>query len=196
MSEAIGRVTLENVRLAFFSGFEAKQVNGEGKPAFSTTALFPPTHPAVAKIKAAQLAVGNAKWGEKAPSVLKALAAADKLALHNGATKESYDGFEGMLFVSCRSGQRPLILDRDKTPLTASDGKPYSGCYANVGVEFWAQDNQYGKRINTSLRWVQFVKDGDSFGGGGSPASADEVPDLGVDETEASADDSEFDPLS
>jgi hypothetical protein len=30
----------------------------------------------------------------------------------------------------------------------------------------WAQDNQYGKRINAALRAVQFVKDGAPFGEG------------------------------
>ena len=49
----------------------------------------------------------------------------------------------------------------------------YSGCYVDCSVEIWAQDNQYGQRVNAQLRGVMFVRDGDAFGAGGS-ASADE----------------------
>ncbi len=31
-------------------------------------------------------------------------------------------------------------------------------------IRLWYQDNHYGKRINASLRNVQFVKDGEPFG--------------------------------
>jgi hypothetical protein len=47
-------------------------------------------------------------------------------------------------------------------------------------VELWAQDNQYGKRINASLGGVQFAKDGESFGGGGNVVEADDFDDLSV----------------
>jgi hypothetical protein len=65
------------------------------------------------------------------------------------------------------------VIDRDKTPLTSADGRPYAGCFVNASVELWAQDNNFGKRINASLRGVQFFKDGDAFSGGGA-ASDDE----------------------
>ena len=59
-----------------------------------------------------------------------------------------------------------------------ADGLPYSGCYVNASIELWAQDNNYGKRINASLRGVQFYRDGDAVAGGGGPASEDEFDDL------------------
>ena len=55
--------------------------------------------------------------------------------------------------------------------------------YVNGSIELWCQDNAYGKRINATLRGVQFLKDGEAFAGGGS-ASADEFDDLGVDDEE------------
>jgi hypothetical protein len=51
-------------------------------------------------------------------------------------------------------------------------------------VEIWAQDNNYGKRINASLKGVQFVRDGDAFAGGGA-ASPDEFEDLSADASAA-----------
>jgi hypothetical protein len=81
------------------------------------------------------------------------------------------------MFVSSRNKTRPLVIDRDKSPLTAQDGRPYAGCFVHASIELWAQDNAYGKRINASLRGVQFFKDGDAFAGGGA-ASDDEFDDI------------------
>ena len=41
-------------------------------------------------------------------------------------------------------------------------------------VEFWAQDNNYGRRINCTLLGVMYAGEGERFGGGSAPASADD----------------------
>lgn len=175
------KIKLENVRLAFPVLFEAKTINGEGEPAFSAAFLFDPAHPAAKALRDAEEAMGKEKWGAKWPTVKKEIQAKDRGALHDGDTKGDYAGYAGNLFVNARNKTRPTVIDRDKSPLVAADGKPYAGCYVNASVELWAQDNQYGKRINASLRGVQFLKDGDAFAGGGA-ASDDEFDDLGVSE--------------
>jgi hypothetical protein len=167
------KVKLENVRLAFPQLFEAKTVNGEGEPAFSATFLMATNHPAAKALRDAFDVIGKDKWGTKWPAVKKEIEAKDRFALHDGDTKADYTGFEGNLFVSARNKSRPLVIDRDKTPLVASDGKPYAGCFVNASIELWAQDNNYGKRINASLRGVQFLKDGDAFAGGGAASEDD-----------------------
>lgn len=173
------KITLQNVRGAFLNAlFEPQTVGGEGEPAYGGTWLMEPTHPAIAELDAAFEKVAKEKWGAKADAVMKELRLKDRLALHDGDTKAGYDGFEGMKFVTTRSKVRPTVVDRDRSPLTAADGKPYSGCFCNVIIELWAQDNQYGKRINAQLKGVQFVKDGDAFGGGTPPAQAEEFSDL------------------
>lgn len=179
------KVKLENVRLAFPALFEAKTVNGEGEPAYSAAFIMSPKHPAVVKMREALETVGKDKWGAKWPDVKKSMEKADKMCLHDGDSKSEYAGYEGNLFVSSRNMSRPLVLDRDKSPLNRADGRPYAGCYVNASIELWAQDNSYGKRINASLRGVQFYKDGDAFAGGGA-ASDDEFDDV---EEEATADD-------
>lgn len=171
-------VHLKNVRLAFPQLFEAKQVNGEGTPAFSAAFIFPPNHPAVKELEAAIEEVANAKWGEKASAVLKALKASDKTALHDGDTKADYEGYAGNMFVNARSKTRPTVVGRDRSPLTQEDGVVYAGCYVNAIVELWAQSNDFGKRINASLKGVQFLKGGDAFAGGGV-ADANDFDDLG-----------------
>ena len=171
------KLKLENVRLAFPQLFEAKTVNGEGEPAFSASFLFAPDHPAAKPLADAQEEVGKAKWGAKWPQVKKEMEAKDRMALHDGDAKASYAGFEGNLYVSARNKVRPTVVDTDRSPLVAADGKPYAGCYVTALVELWAQDNAYGKRINASLRGVQFKRDGDAFSGG-SVATDDEFDDL------------------
>jgi len=171
------KLKLENVRLAFPTLFEAKTVNGEGKPAFSASFLLAPDDPQVATIEAAIEAVAKEKWGAKADVVLKQMRAQDKVCLHDGDLKANYDGFPGSLYVSARTAVRPLVIDKDKSPLAEQDGKPYAGCYVNASIELWPQDNNYGKRINASLRGVQFLRDGDAFAGG-APADESEFDDI------------------
>jgi hypothetical protein len=104
------------------------------------------------------------------------------LALHDGATKSEYEGFEGNLFVAANSKVRPTILDQMRNELSQADGKPYSGCYVVALLEIWAQDHkEHGKRINANLRGVQFLRDGDAFSGGGKPADTDEFDDISDD---------------
>ena len=174
-------VKLNNVRLCFPQLFEAKTVNGEGKPAFSAAFLIDPKDPQLDVLNKAIEAVAKEKWGAKSDAMLKTIRAADKTCLHSGDLKANYDGFEGMMYVSARNALRPLVVDVNKAPLTAEDGKPYAGCYVNASVELWTQDNNYGKRVNATLMGVQFYKDGESFAGGGV-ASEEDFDDLTADD--------------
>lgn len=172
------KVKLNNVRIAFCDAlFVAKQVQGQGDPAFSSSFLFPPDHPCVKDVNVAIDAVAREKWGAKATTILAQMRATDKVCLHSGDLKADYEGYAGNLFISARNKTRPLVIDRDKSPLTQDDGKPYGGCYVNASIELWAQDNQFGKRVNASLSGVQFDHDGDSFSGG-RPADPDEFDDM------------------
>jgi hypothetical protein len=80
------------------------------------------------------------------------------------------------MFINARSDKRPGVVNRDMTPLTKDDNKPYAGCYVNATVRIWGQDNQYGKRINAALRAVQFVKDGKPFGEGNIDVNKEFTP--------------------
>lgn len=177
------KITLKNVRLAFPALFEAKTVAGEGDPAFSAAFILPADHPQIAEVNAAIEAVAKEKWGAKAPAVLKELRAKDRVALHDGDTKVQYEGFEGNFYISARSKVRPLVANRDKSVLTESDGVVYAGCYVYATIELWAQDNNYGKRINAQVKTVQFFRDGDAFSGGGQGGTEEDLEDLseGVD---------------
>ena len=112
-----------------------------------------------------------------------------KTCLGDGVEK-AYDGYENSMFVSCSSRQRPVIIDRDRTPLVEEDERPYAGCFVNAAVSLWVQNNQFGKRVNCNLQAIQFVKDGDTFGSGG--VKVESVFDDISAEQAADADDDDF----
>jgi len=178
-NQPIGRILLKDVRLAFPQLFEPTTVNGEGKPRYSATFIVPADHPQIDEIRQKIEAVAREKWKDKAAAMLHSLYKTGKVALHDGDEKAQYDGFAGNFFVtaSAQENAAPTVIDRDRSPLTQRSGRPYAGCYVNASLEFWAQDNAYGKRINAQLRGVQFLRDGDSFSAG-RPADADEFEDL------------------
>lgn len=178
---------LQKVRLAFGDGiWEPKAFKPGDKPRCACNLLFAPNSEPYNQVVAAVKAVATEKWGAKANDVLKTLKAKGDLCLHDGAEKAEYEGFEGNFFVSAANKVRPVVCDRNRAPLTEADGKPYSGCYVNAKIDVWAQDNQYGKRINAKLLVVQFHSDGEAFSGGAT-GSADDMPDMDANEGTASA---------
>lgn len=177
------KFNIENCRIAFANDlWVAKAING-GKPRYSASFLVPPTHPAVAKLRAVMDKVATDKWGTKAPAVMKALEAQDRLCLHDGNLKE-YAGYPGNLYVSAARRPeegRPRMVDRSGNDITQESGIIYSGCRVIALLEIWALDNpqkpEFGKRICATVRGVQFFANDDRFSGSGT-ASDDEFQKL------------------
>lgn len=137
--------------------------------------------------------LGKAKWKEKwradaakGIGVYFDLKKKDRIAFRDAPLSkngEIYAGFEDMWSLNASNTARPLILDNQIDPNTNKlarlgpmDGKPYNGCYVNAVIDVWCQDNDFGQRINAALKSVQFVKDGDAFGGGAPGTDADFEP--------------------
>lgn len=185
----MAKVTLSNVRLSFPHLFTPQSGTDGGEPKYNATFIVDPNSPSAAALAKAVEQVAKEKWADKAAGVMAQLRKGDKVCYRESEkcnqSGDVYAGFEGMHWVSASDKTRPTVIDRDKSPLTSADGKPYGGCYVNAIIEVWAQDNAYGKRVNASLKGVQFVKHGDAFSGG-APASADDF-DV-VDEPETADD--------
>lgn len=188
-SQPIGFIKIKEARLAFPTLFVPRTVNGEGKPRYSATFLLDANDPQLAGIKKVIQMVARDKWRDKAPAILASLEKVGKVALHDGEEKSQYDGFAGTMFIAtgAKEVEPPRVVDRSGQPLTERSGKPYAGCYVNANISFWAQDNQFGKRINATVHLVQFVRDGDSFGAGSRSSYLHEVENL--DEIEVALDD-------
>lgn len=187
------KLVLKNVRLAFPELWEPKQFGATGEAACSGMFLMEPgSEQFKATVQAIQQ-VAQEKWKDKAGEMLKTLKAKGDLCLHDGATKSEYTGFDGKFFVSARNKARPTVVAKqrymskpvaiDAQGNTFIDGKradvpfkvtvPYSGCRVNVSLDVWAQENQYGKRVNAKLLAVQFEADDEAFSGGEGFAESD-----------------------
>jgi hypothetical protein len=179
------KVRLDDVRIAFCNSLWVPEPfggpGGAGEPAHAARFIIPPKHKAVKLLDDAIETVAKEKWKDKWETVLRKIVKEGDICFtkadYENSSGEVYDGFENSFSLGARSAQRPLVIDRDKTPLIVSDGRPYAGCYVNAQVDIWAQDNGFGKRVNAKLSGVQFVRDGDAFSGS-PPAKPDDFDDL------------------
>ena len=175
-------IKLSKVRLSFPDLFVTREFKpGDGKPRYSASFLIVPGSENDKKIREAIHAEAVAVYGKKAEANLKAFAPQTNKFAYTDGNLKTYDGYEDMWVLACHAKTRPLVLDRDKTPLTADDGRPYAGCYVNAVVSIYAQQGE-NPGIRGSFSGVQFHSDAEAFGGG-KPASSDdfdEVPDEGA----------------
>ena len=170
----MSKIKLQNVRLSFPSLFRKAVFSGE-ETKFEGTFLLSKDGQAD-KIAEIEDAINDLIKDKLKGTKLKA----DKICFKDGDDID-YDGYAGHMSLKASSNKRPMVLDRDRTPLSEDDNRPYSGCYVNAIIELWAQDNNYGKRINANLLGVQFFKDGAPFGDGVS-AKADDFDAFGDDD--------------
>lgn len=160
------KITLKNVRLSFPSLFRKATFNGEETKYEATFLISKETQSElIAQIQGAIV--------EKVKVDLKGVKLGpDKICMKDGDEAE-YDGYAGSYSLKASSIKRPLVIDRDKSPLSEDDNVIYPGCYVNAIIELWAQNNSWGKRVNANLLGVQFYKDGQPFGGGVSAGTDD-----------------------
>lgn len=150
-------IKLTNVRLSFPALFKPRAFDETQEPKFSATLLLDKkTQDSQIEMIKKAIASVAAENKAKVPA---------KVCLRDGSEKSDTDGYgPGVMFISSNSAKKVPVVDRDLTPLGEEDGKPYAGCYVNVTLRLWYQDNKWGKRVNAQLRAVQFVKDGEQFG--------------------------------
>jgi hypothetical protein len=166
------KLLIKNVRLAFPQIHRAESFAPGQDPKYQATFIVPKDHPQMAEIEKAIESVISEKWPKGRPRDLV-------VGLRDGTDKDHLDGFDDsvMFFnANCNASTPPTIIDRDKSKLGPMDDKPAAGDYVNVAVDCWGQENAYGRRVNFSLRGIQFFKQGERFGGGGA-ADADEFDD-------------------
>lgn len=187
------KVVIKEARIAFPKIWEPEKFQGQGTPACSANFIIDPrTQKAeVDKVLAAMWQAAQDKWKDRAADIYKMLKAKSDICLRPGDEKADKTGYASNVFVSARNKARPIILDRQKNPLTQADGVIYAGCYVNVSLDIWAQDNASGKRINATLLAIQFMRDGEAFSGG-EAYSDDDFSDEGCWTDDPLADNNDF----
>ena len=159
---------LTNVRLSYPQLFVAKPPEEGKEPVFSASFLLD-------KKQHAGLIKEIEKVTERvAMDAFKKKVKLNRVPLRDGNEKSDKEGYgDEVMFVGARNAKRPVVVDRDLTPLTAEDSRPYAGCFVNANIRLFAYDHKTGgKGVSASLRSVQFVKDGESFGAG--PVNAED----------------------
>lgn len=197
---ALGKVKVFG-RLSFPALAKAESFKGDpnGKPRYGLSILVPKNSEDMKVINEVIKEVFEDKWGsqpaEKKKAIWNSIMSNKKTFVTDGDAKE-YDGYQGHNVLSAYNplpSPRPLCINqrREVIPADEIEQTLYSGCYVNVILNVWAQDNNYGKGIRASIGGVQFAKDGDRFSGA-SIAKADEFDEI----EEVSSDDADFSTLA
>lgn len=181
------QLMLKNVVMAF-PNIAEPQAFGKGEPAYGAKFPIVPNSEQQKLIEDAMLEVAKEEWGDKGPTILAGLVedgavAFTKKVYKNKTTGEIYQGFEGKHYLATRNAKtQPTVFDQYGEQISGKgdiERKAFSGAVVNASIEIWAQDSKdWGRRVNCSLRGIMLTGEGENFGGGSSPASADEFASL------------------
>ena len=182
------QLILEEVRLSFPKYLFKAGTDFENQtPRFSCDFLFEKGGVDEKKVNEVIVAAAKEKWKEKADEILKVLRMDGKICVQDGdhPKRSKYDGYAEHFVIkaSAPANKPPRVVDRNRDAegkykeLREEDGRPYGGCYVRAVLDLWAQDNKWGKRINCTLKGVQFIKDGDAFSAS-TPAQDEDFADI------------------
>jgi hypothetical protein len=156
----MSKIKIPSARLSFPSLFNMASFGGESTGKYEATFILDKKEHAKVIVEI-EAVIGKLQKDE-----LKGKVASDKVCLKDGDEMDRPE-YAGKMTIKASTKKRPLVINRDKSAISEDDNIVYAGCYVNGIVTLWAQNNQYGKRINAQLDGVQFVRDGDPFGDGG-----------------------------
>lgn len=179
------KIRLKNVRIAF-PALAAPQAFGDGEPAYGARFIIDPKSENAKILNEVIDTVAKDQWKDKAASVMKQLKADKKVAYiereYLNKDGVAYDGFADHFYLQTRNAKvQPGIFNKFNEAVTDKaniERVIYGGCYVHAMVEIWAQDNKWGRRVNSTLLGVMFAGEGASFGGGSAPAASDDFADL------------------
>jgi len=165
-----GLVYLERVRLSF-PHLAAPHASAQGSaPKYSGDFIMEPTHPGYAAFMAQVQAKALEKWGAQTDAILQFIGTDRKLRCYgageeviNSQTMQPFDGYPGNIYIKANNAIQPALFDEAGTQLLDAR-KFYGGCYVNVQIQPWIQDNQHGRAVRCELVGVQFHSDGEAFG--------------------------------
>jgi hypothetical protein len=180
-------IMLKNVR-GSYPNVHVPRGFAESEPKYSISLLLPKGSSLEKEIRAEVKRVAEEKWGAKAKGIVEKQDAHSMRALLKNGDEENDNGeqkAEGHWLLKASNKARPLVIDRKRRELDEDSGLPYGGCYCNIKIDIWAQDNQFGKFLNCRLLGVQFWADGDAFGA--APTKADEF-DMAEDDDDDAGD--------
>lgn len=183
------KLMLNDVRCSFLTlgdpeYYQGQKTKDTDKRRWSATALIPASSPYKAQIDKALKDAALAQWEKKWETYYENIIVDPKGCCWIDGKRKEYDGYQGHWALTAHRPEdkgRPIVFDTDKSPIYKPNneiyegkaGRIYSGCFVNMQVEIWAQDNKTGKGLRATLLGIQRVRDGDAFGGGAAPNADD-----------------------
>lgn len=174
---------INRARLSFPKLVEAQAAKDQPGSAkkFGADLILHPNDPQYGQFMQQVHAVAGEKWKEHANNVLALIQPDRRLRCYGQGgekidkkTYKPYEGYENMVYISASSNEDrpPQMIRADGTicdnlntmERQALARKLYGGCFVNVAVRVWPQDNQFGRAIRCELIAIQFAEDGTPFG--------------------------------
>ena len=165
------KIVTPTFRVSFPHVFEAVPFAEGQKKKYSVVMLFDKTEDLSDLISIVKDAITE-KWGDKKPKDLKS-------PFRDGDEKD-YPGYEGMIFCSATSIQKPAVVDETLQHILDPE-EFYAGCYARASITAFAYDTMGNRGVAFGLQNVQKIKDGEAFSGKAKPEDEFEA----VESTEA-----------
>jgi len=130
-------------------------MNGQaGDPSYSCVLTFDPGTD-LSPMKMAAFAAAKEKWADKARTMSL------RSPFRNNSDREGQEGFPpGGVFVTCRSNNRPGVVDQAVQPILSTDAI-YSGCWVRASLRAFAYENAGNRGVSFALLNVQKISDGD-----------------------------------
>lgn len=155
-------------------------------PKYSLVMLFDKKTADIKELKKAAMNAAIEKWGpkEKWPKGVR-------FPFRDGDEKSDMQGYEGTIFVSASSKQKPQVINKNKELLTEEDGAFYAGCFAKATLLAYAYDTAGNKGVSFALQNVLKIGDGESFSG--RKAAEDDFSDEDFELKDGSDDASNYD---
>lgn len=173
---------LTGVRLSFPKLFKAEEFkSGDGRPRYSANFLVEPGS-AADKLIGEKIAAAFAREFKDADKAKQAREDWEGQKNQWAYLKGKGD-MSGYRILSChRRSQdgKPLIINKDRSPLEENSGLPYSGCVVNAKVSLYVQTGE-NPGLRASFSGVQFWADGERLSGT-STAEAEEFPTCGAED--------------
>lgn len=173
-------IRLNNVRVVYLDIWQPKKQKdapADAQPKYGLQGHILKTDVEnIEKFKQAMKDAAKDKFGASWESEYQAIVAQHRIALRDGVEKPKIPGMADVFFFNASRAQskgRPRIVGKDGKDLPDNSGVIYSGCYANLNLDIWAQKRDNGNRINCALEGLQFFAEGDAFGGGSSGPAPD-----------------------
>ena len=182
------------IRCSYVSVHTPRQINGQGKPKYTMTALIPKSDTATindirATMEAAiQKGIAEPKigWGGKRPANLQTtLYDGDGVKPESGEPWGPECKGHWVLRASANEGQRPQVVGMDNIKVELDPRDVYSGMYARITVRFYPYKFAGKSGIGCGLGNILKTRDGEPLAGGASAES--DFAGIGADPSSAAA---------